>query len=39
MNPRTPKYGDHETRLLKDLTAEILVELTEADDIPEEVRL
>ena len=38
MNERTPKHGDHETALLKDLTAKIVVELS-GSDIPEEARL
>lgn len=38
MNERTPKYGDYETRLLKDLAAQVIVNLTEAD-LPEEARL
>jgi hypothetical protein len=37
MNPRIPRYSDHETEILKDMAARIIVELTEAD-LPEEAR-
>ena len=38
MNPRIPRYSDSETGLLTDLTAQVILNLTQAD-IPEEARL